>query len=531
MIVEELVSVLGLEIGGDVFSTLDKFKTAVEGGLGGLAAIGAAAAAAFTGIVASVAMAGDEINDTAERLGIATDRLQELKYAADQSDVKFEDLTSGLKFLAKNAYEAANGSEEMQKAFKGISLKNADGQLKSIDELMTSTIDHFQGITNPTERAAAALKIFGRGGLGMINMLKVGNAGLAEFIKDGYELNAVLDEDTVKAGDRFDQQMKRVRTGLEGLRNAMGAPFVGDFADGLADTVDVIKKLIPFVKRMSAALADAFDRMHRGVETVKKFGNELLTWGSDSGLGKFIKAIYAGTDGMKIFEAVVIGLGVTLVATGLATAASWMLAVAPFVLMATFIGLLVDDINTFVEGGDSVLGTIQKWAEAIGEPDEHPFVRFLRTALALVLDVTDIKRWHALNHELLEISNGLLGFDEKRSKQTIVTDPSQLKPYTKEERYGTGAEGKLREMLDPFPDRVKYHSLDEVDTSSPGNLFSGGAANPQKASFEQGGGSITVIRNASYNVNANGMTPEQLKSTLDAHEAEQNRSSMPAVSR
>jgi len=389
MVVEELVTKLGLEVDSNALATLEKFRNAVVGGLStmNIAAIGVAGA--FLGMVHSVAAAGDAIANTAEKLGVSTTALQELKFAADQSDVTFDALATGLKFVSKNAAEAASGSEEAAKSFAGIAIRNANGQLKTADELLLSVTDRFTEIKDPIKQTDLAIKLFGRSGTELIPMLKQGRKGIEEFISDAYDLGVVLDKDVIEASDRFDRQLKRLRDSFIGLRNTFAGPFVGNFADLMKDAADEIKKARDFVRSLSLAFKDLGSRLGGMVGIVRNIAAAFKGWFQDTGAGKVLDLV----KGFKILEAVMIGLGVIAAVTAAETIASWLAAAAPFILLGALIGFIVDDIYNFIKGNDSLIGRIQKWAEAVGPPNEHPIVKMLRTALALLMDLSNPKHW------------------------------------------------------------------------------------------------------------------------------------------
>lgn len=540
MVVEELVSVLGLEIGSGALATLDKFVATVQGGLATLAGMGAVAAGAFVGIVASVAHLGDELDMTADQLSMNVTRLQELKYAADQSDVSFGALTTGLKFLSKNAAEAAAGGKEAMEAFAGIELRDGNGKLKSPDELLRSVVEKFQTMPDAVTRTNRAMKLFGRSGTEIMPMLKQGNAQLDKFIDDAYELGVILDEETIAASGRFDQQLKRLRDSIIGLRNDIGAPFVGAFADGMKATVELIKGLRPGIKLLVAAIKDMGARIASTVKNVFEF-TKAIKAAFD---GSVVARILAGIDGLKLFEASIIGLGAVMVATGLSAAASWLLAVAPFLALSILIGLIIDDVNTFIEGGDSMLGRLQKWAEFMN-PDDSPMIRFWKSLVALLMDFTDPKHWarfkQAAKDAIDDIGETIrlkLGgkkfvkdaggvyheaFDERG--HTGVTTQDGVEGATEPNVggvFGTGGVldklegmGLIKRAAQPGP---------SVDFSQPRGIRltppPGGLQNQRP---------VVVQQQNEYHIDASGWDPEVLKRTLREHEDDRNREAAAAI--
>lgn len=534
-VVEELVSVLGLEIGSDAMATLAKFQATVSQGLAGLATMGGVAAAAFTGIVASVAHAGDAIGNMAEQLGVGTDQLQELKYAADQSDVSFDTLTTSMKLLSKNAYEAATGSKEALESFAGIGLHDAGtGKLKTADQLLMSVVDRFQGIKDPIKQTNLALKIFGRGGMAMIPMLKAGGEELRAFMQDAHDLGYVLDKETIEASDRFDKSFKRLRSSLEGVRNKLGAPFVDGFARAMFALSEVIRKnVLPFVeKRLVPALQEAGRRFGYLIDVVADLGRELSSVGAqfmDNPLVKAIMDLIGLVFDMDSLKAAIIGLGVVLIGTGLAAAASWLLAVAPFVLLAVLIGLIVDDIRAFVQGQDSVIGRLEKWGKAF-DPSDSPVIRFFKAAIALLFDFTDPAKWSKFGSAAVDavkyIGKAIKDYITDSAVGRFLSKAAAFieDPLGPERR--ASAKQFISDAVNPFPPGGPPQAFGSF---RPG--FTGGAASPDASTPIPPNASVSPAISQSIEVNVHGtnMTPAEVKTIVKEAVDDSNRDTYHAV--
>lgn len=536
-VVEELVSVLGLEIGSDVMSTLAKFQATVSQGLAGLATLGGVAAAAFAGVVVSVAHVGDEIGNMSEQLGVSTDALQELKYAADQSDVSFDTLTTSLKFMSKNAFEAASGSKEAMEAFAGVSLRDANG-LKDPAELLMTVVDRFQQLKDPIQQTNLAMKIFGRGGVAMIPMLKAGGEELRAFMEDAHALGYVLDKETIEAADRFDKSFKRLRSSLEGVRNKLGAPFVDAFGRAMFALSEIIRKnLLPWIeKRLVPALQEIGRRFGAIIDVVGALGSELASIGSKLMNNPIVKAIaelVGSAVDMETLKAAVIGLGVVLVATGLAAAASWLLAIAPFIALAVLIGLIVDDIRAFVQGGNSVIGMVDKWSRAFN-PDDSPVIRFFKSAIALLFDFTDPAKWSKFGAAAVDafkyigtaikdyISNSSVGKFLSKAAD-FINDP--LGP----ERRAT-AKRVIGEAVDPFG----VMGIGPTPETLQGNFrggFGAGAASPDASAViaPRADGRAGIVQSNTFHVDASGLTAEQAKAAVKEAVDDANREAYEAT--
>src|SRR6185295_6005766 len=128
----------------------------------GLATVTTAAfAAAVTGTVVAMAAAvkasadyADNIRDVAIQTGLTTQNVSALKYAADQNGTSMEELSGGLKFLAKNFTEATEEGGAALKAFNAIGisqkqLKAANGDLNAVLRLV---MDRFRELPNGAQK-------------------------------------------------------------------------------------------------------------------------------------------------------------------------------------------------------------------------------------------------------------------------------------------------------------------------------------------------------------------------------------------
>ena len=110
-------------------------------------------------------------------------------------------MNRGLLFLSRNASAAAGGSKEAAEGFQrlGVKLKDADGKLRSPAELIYDVADGLQRLPDGTEKAALAMKLFGRGGAELVPVLNGGRGGLRALGVEARELGVVLSKDAIAA--------------------------------------------------------------------------------------------------------------------------------------------------------------------------------------------------------------------------------------------------------------------------------------------------------------------------------------------
>lgn len=160
---------------------------------------------------------GDELNKLSQKVGIAVERLSELRVASALANVPLEALKIGLKELAVHAAAADAKGEEAANAFEamGVSVTTAGGQLKSMDQLFTEVAAKMSQYEDSAQKSALATALFGKRGVDLIPLMNEVSktSGLAR------ELGLVMGKDAAEASTRFKDNLTVAHLATE----AMGA--------------------------------------------------------------------------------------------------------------------------------------------------------------------------------------------------------------------------------------------------------------------------------------------------------------------
>lgn len=167
----------------------------------------------------------DEIYKMSQKVGVSTENLSTLKFAAELADVGLEALGTGLQKLSKNVAEAASGSGDARDAFSalGIDLKKQNGQLKNSDELLLEIATKFQGMADGVDKTALAMKLFGKSGADLIPLLNSGGSGIAELQAQARSLRLELSTEAAQAAEKFNDQLTVLKAGSEGLARSFSS--------------------------------------------------------------------------------------------------------------------------------------------------------------------------------------------------------------------------------------------------------------------------------------------------------------------
>lgn len=367
MALREMLLLFGMDVSKDdenrVKGAVDRVKQAAQVLAGVWATI--KVGDVINEIVMDTAELGDEINRTSEKLGVGTDALQELYFAAEQVSVSQEDLGTSFRVLGKQASAAAEGSKGALDSFKDLGitledLKNGDGSLKTTDQLLRLVADGMGSVSDPTKKAAIASELLGRSGANLIPMLKDGSAGLDEMAASAHELGYVLNAETLKAAGEMDDASDYLNAALKGLKNTLGAELLPTFTEGVKVLGRLAKAAVPIVKIFAKILLDAFKLMGSLVKGVNiAFGQLTKTFGF---FGNVIGGLSVALTALGASFAIA---GQAATVAGLKAAGAWVIATAPVLLMIAAIGLiglalflLVDEFVTMGEGGETIIGDL-----------------------------------------------------------------------------------------------------------------------------------------------------------------------------
>lgn len=198
-------------------------------GLAGIGLSATAAAAALAASVKSAADYGDQLDNMAQRTGVAVEELSRLQYAAKLSDTSTEALGKGIGNLSKLMVGAANGGAESGKLFErfNIELRNADGTMRSTTEVMYDLADVFAVMPDGPEKTTLAMDFFGKKlGTELIPLLNQGSAGLREMGDEAERLGLVLNAEQAKAAADFNDQLDRLGQLAKSIGVSIGSSMI-----------------------------------------------------------------------------------------------------------------------------------------------------------------------------------------------------------------------------------------------------------------------------------------------------------------
>jgi hypothetical protein len=217
---------------------------------------GVAVGTAFTASVAAVMKtidAGGNIKDLADRFGLGYEAIQRLSYVAKQSGTDLETLVGGIKKM-----QAGLGGGKLADELKSLGISAESLKGLSPDKQFEKIATAIGKISDPAQRTAAAMAIFGKSGTDLIPVF----GDLAKLSSEFASLDLAMSDKAIEDAARLDDELGKLGAQFDKLVMSLGT------------------SLIPMIQKITAAA----DELNKGVgEDPEVFKDQL--W-AQFGFGK-----------------------------------------------------------------------------------------------------------------------------------------------------------------------------------------------------------------------------------------------------
>ena len=229
---------------------------------GVLAAAGAAAVGLGAGLYkmgTESAAAADEIDKMSQKIGVSRQTYQELSFVFSQSGADINMMQNGMKTLTNQMQAAMSGSESATATFNalGISFQNADGSMRSAEEVLMEALTSLQGISNETEKAALATDLFGRSGTELMPLLNGEAGSIAALSEEAHNLGIVLDDDVIDSGVALGDSLDATQKALSALTTDVASAF----APIIMEVSTYIQEHLPEIRALVEGFANVAGQM------------------------------------------------------------------------------------------------------------------------------------------------------------------------------------------------------------------------------------------------------------------------------
>jgi hypothetical protein len=192
----------------------------------GLIGVAKDAGSALIGMFKGVTDAEDNLQDMAKAVGVDVSFLDGLGKAAELSGSNVMEMGDALKFLNKNAYDAATQGGSANSSFKllGVSVKGAGGAMKDTQQLALETIEAFSKLPDGPAKTAVAMDLFGRAGTRAISFFSQGVGPIKEYMAQLEEMGAVATKESAAQADAWNDLLTTVSHAWSGIKKQLVEP-------------------------------------------------------------------------------------------------------------------------------------------------------------------------------------------------------------------------------------------------------------------------------------------------------------------
>lgn len=375
--ITELLGYIGLDVDSSSFKRVSEqiagVNTAMAGVIAVAGAMSAAVVAAGFSLVNEFTKTAVEADTLSKRVGVTTQQLQSLTYAASTFGIEQDALVDGLKELSLRTDEfvktgKGSGAESFQRL--GLGQKQLAEYTNDTNGLFDLLLEKLRGVNDVAARQRLADELFGgTAAEQFIPMLTASSASIAELRQEAERLGIVMSAESVKAAKEYSVELMRLRGIVQGIRNQIAERIIPVFAE-------FAKQFREFFTNNSKAIVDALTASFNALAGAIKY----------LGIMAAIALPYLiGTAAMAGYTRVLALLGAlraAFIAVRTGAILAWAAAYAgPALIGAAILGIILaaQDVYTYFQGGKSVTGLIVK--------------KFSDAADAIKRKWTDLKDW------------------------------------------------------------------------------------------------------------------------------------------
>ncbi len=199
---------------------------------------------AFTQTMADV----DALAKTADFLGMTTEALAGLELQGKLTGVSMGNIQTSLMRMTRALGEAATGSKEYIEPFERINVDYKELLQMAPEQQMAEIAEGIAGLTTQTEQGAAAMEIFGRSGMRMLNLLRQGREGFEKAAKEAKEFGTAISRIDAAKIEAANDAITRAKEAAKGLGIAI--------AVSLSPEIEKLAKLVVEATKFWRAYAE-----------------------------------------------------------------------------------------------------------------------------------------------------------------------------------------------------------------------------------------------------------------------------------
>lgn len=223
----------------------------------------------------SVANELDELNDVAQRTGVNVEALQSYGAAAKLTGSSLDTFARSLQKLTIEIGQASL-DEKAQKSFTNLGIAFDELREKAPTQQFETVADAIARIADPAERAAAAVSVFGKGGVELGPLFAEGPGALARMREEAERLGLVVSSDAIQSIGQMNDAFDKVFMTIKGITGQIVGELAGPIAGIAEELLGIVQAAGP--QRIAQQVAGGL------LDFIKLAGNAFF------GLASFIEA-------------------------------------------------------------------------------------------------------------------------------------------------------------------------------------------------------------------------------------------------
>lgn len=345
----------------------------------GLSTAAAGALTAIGGMALKAVDAADDLKTLSQQTGISTDELQKYQYAAELVDVSTESIVGAQQKLIKSMSSSSSATVD---AFNqiGVATTNADGSLRSSNEVFYEVLEGLSKVTNETERDVLAMQIFGKSASELAGIIDDGGAALKEYGDQAEELGLIMSGDTLDALAAVDDQIQLLKSRAAAEIANTGAKAMEALMPIFDQVIDKLSAVLEWIGNLDEGQIKMILTIAAVVAAISPIAGIIGSIsGAVSGFLGFLPKLQTAASGVMSFVAAnpIVLIAAAVAALAAAVILNWD-KVKPVLEqvwnyikkmingMLGLINSLIDGVNGLIKGLNSIHFELPSWIPGIG---------------------------------------------------------------------------------------------------------------------------------------------------------------------
>ena len=248
------VGQVNLRAMSEQFKDMGNKLTAAGHAMQGLSTAAAAVTAAIGALTVKSGKWADDLNTMSKRYSIGTNELQKYAAASELVDVDVETIAKSHIKLEKTMMSASKGTGASAEAFEklGVSVTDADGNLRDGDSVWQETIAALGQMSNETERDALAMQLMGKSATDLNPLIEDGGEAYKNFADTlaKYDLEFV-DQDMLDQANQFNDSLDTMKAiGMVAFQQ-LGTQLAAYLAPAMEKVVNLVGQIANWFSNLS----------------------------------------------------------------------------------------------------------------------------------------------------------------------------------------------------------------------------------------------------------------------------------------